>query len=223
LSPWKLSMPRSLRILNLKPPDWRKVRVLAVLLVAGVLMLTLRLPGGGGSPGGPRPAAPAHAPAAAGPAQPAPAQRAGAVPTDPVAAQEEEMDRSLEAILSRVAGAGEVRVAVSLAGGEERRFAADSTTSRTTTTEKGGATNRTTTQDSVQDRVVLAQRGSGGGDAPVTAQVLRPQVRGVLVVAGGAASPAVRAELSQAVAAAADVPLYRVVVLPAANRGGDLP
>lgn len=201
------------KLLNLKAPDWKKVRVLGILLLAGILLLSLRLPGGGRGP--------SHLPAAASPATAPPhkaTQPQAAVPADPVAAQEAAMDRSLARILSRVAGAGTVHVAVSLAGGEARRFAQDSTTSRTTTTERGGsgggATNRDTTQTSVQDQIVLARDGTAGGQAPVTAQILQPEVRGVLVVATGATSATVRAEISQAAAAAAGIPLYRVVVLP---------
>ncbi len=195
-----------MNILNLKPPAWKVARWLGFLLIVGVLLLTLR--------GSGQPARTALSPLNPGtPA--APALASGTA--DPVAAEEAALGRSLEAILGQIAGVGRVTVDVALASSDRRSYAIDTTTNRTTTTEKdqgGGA--RTTAQDSVQDKVVLAR--DSGGDNPVVVQVSRPEVRGVLVVAEGAASALVRAEIGQAVAAALAVPLYRVVVVPA--KGG---
>lgn len=199
---------------NLKPPDWKKVRILGILLVAGLLLLTLRFPGGAPTVSGTLSHPPLAASAAVNPGQGA-ASVATAAGSDAIAAEQSAFDAQLAAILGRIAGAGQVYVDVSLAGGQVRRYARDTTTSRSSTTEKDASTNRTTTQESVQDQVVLAHDGSSGGDAPVTAQLLRPEVRGVLVLATGAGSPAVRSEIAQAAAAAAGVPAFRVVVLPA--------
>ena len=191
-----------MKLLGLKPPDWKVARWLGALLILGLLLLSLR--GVGQSP----PAVPASTGQVASP----PASDAA----DPVAVEERSLSASLESVLSQIEGAGRVSVRVSLAAGNSRKYAADTTTDKTTTVEKdsGGGT-RTTTQDNVQQKVDLAN------NAPVTVQVSRPEVNGVLVVASGAGNAAVREELAQAAAAALGLPLYQVVVLPSAPVAGN--
>ncbi len=67
----------------------------------------------------------------------------------------------------------------------------------------------------------LRERAAGTA-GPALAGTRRPEVLGVLVVAPGASDPVVRLRLAEAVEAALDVPLARVVVLAGEpGRGGD--
>jgi stage III sporulation protein AG len=195
---------------HLKAPDRKTARWLAVLLAAGLGLLLVRPQ--------PRPAAaPGRAPAAAGGA--GGASGAAAQPSDPVAAEEDALSRSLAALLGEVPGAGRVWVHVTLSGTDSQRLATDTTSTKTTTTERdnqGGT--RTVVEETNTDKVVLGH--SGSGDAPVPVQTTRPQVVGVLVVAAGASDPAVRAALTQAVAVGLGIPAYRVAVLPGRQDGG---
>lgn len=189
----------------LKAPQQKSVRLGLIAAAAGVFLLILLNAAS-------RPAAvPERVPLTA------PAAPAAAVETP--AGMEAALGSELAAILSAVEGAGRVRVQVSLDGGVERVFALDRTRNATTTEERdrsGGL--RVITQDDAQDKVVAVQ--GGGGQEALVRQVLRPQVRGVLVVAEGAGEPAVRDRLARAVQTALGVPLYRVTVLAGQTGGG---
>lgn len=132
---------------------------------------------------------------------------------DAVARLERELAGSLEKILGQVEGVGQVRVQVALAGALEREYVTDRTMQTTTTQERDPAgASRLVTQAEESGKVVAVQ--GGGGQEPVLRRMRRPEARGVLVVAEGAADPVVEAELARAVQTALDVPLYRVTILP---------
>ncbi len=107
---------------------------------------------------------------------------------------ERSLARDLEAILSRIKGAGEVHVEVALEGGQ--------------------------IQDYVQDRVngeeTVAVVQGPVKSSPLIRQVRRPEVKGVLVVAQGGTDPSVREELVRAVQSAMGVPIHMVRVSPGA-------
>lgn len=196
--------------LVLKEPQRRAIRYALAAAAAGLLLLVLMN-------GFQVQAVPSPAPAGTGVQRPeTTAADAGAV-----ARLEREMAADLERILGEVEGVGRVRVQVALAGALEREYATDQTVNRTTTEERdrsGGS--RLVSQVEEADRIVSVQ--AGGGQEALVRRLRRPEVKGVLVVAEGAGDPAVRAALARAVQAAADVPLYRVSVLPAAQgRGGE--
>lgn len=189
----------------LKAPQQKAVRLGLIAAAAGVSLLILLNAA----------SRPAAAPERVPPAAPAAAAGAAETPIGMEAA----LAGELAAILSGVEGAGRVRVQVSLDGGVERVFALDRTRNATTTEERdrsGGL--RVITQDDAQDKVVAVQ--GGGGQEPLVRQVLRPQVRGVLIVAEGARDPAVRDTLARAVQTALGVPLHRVTVLAGNTEGG---
>ncbi len=167
---------------------WRGTRTLLLLVLAGLGLLLAARP-------------------AAGPA-PAPEVRPPGGEEE-LTRLERETEERLAGVLSAVAGAGRVRVSVALAGTPERRYASDRVRQRTVTREsEQGGRGRTSEQVEESERVV--QAGSAG---PALAGTRRPEVMGVLVVAPGAGDPAVRLRLAEAVEAALDVPLARVVVL----------
>jgi stage III sporulation protein AG len=116
--------------------------------------------------------------------------------------------------LSQVAGAGQVSVRVFLDSGPRYEYArktADDT--RTTQESDRSGTSRITSERREEGEVTVRRGGSGGEDVPVVVMTHLPAVRGVLVVAGGAADPTVRAELSRAVQTALGLPPHRVTVL----------
>jgi len=187
----------SWRLWNLKAPEWRTAGWLGAILVAGLILLTAR------------PVAAPKAPAAAS------APAAGTAPTaaDPLQAEEQAIEADLAQALDAVAGAGPVTVRVHLGEGPVTDFAASTqeTNSTSQQTSQGGG-DQVTTQRSVSRQL----SGASTGGAPPVQSVRAPQITGVLVVAAGAGDPVVKAELAAAVQAATGVPLYEVVVLPAA-------
>lgn len=134
-------------------------------------------------------------------------------PRSDLEAQEEAMARRVEQVLAAVAGAGRVRVTVTLASGPAAVPAMETrTTTRTTQEQAQDGTRRTTTDQDTQTRPVLQQ--AGGTSQPWVLRHDGPQVAGVLVVAEGARSPRVREQLARAVQGALGVPAHKVTVVP---------
>lgn len=140
-----------------------------VLLVIGVGVLLLLWPGGGGEE------------------RELPAAETQEVVEDfSVRALEEK----LEAALSKVDGAGEVTVALTVQGGSRRVLAQDGSSSYDA---DGGS-------ESQRSTVVLSG-GSGKGEETVLLQQLYPQFQGALVVCPGGGRGEVRLKLMEAVSA----------------------
>lgn len=139
--------------------------VLLVILAGVVLLL---LPGGGEQE---KPAAQAQSESSAG--------------QDFDLAQTEQR---LARALSRIDGAGEVTVVLTLAGSGRQVLAQDSTSSW----QEGG-------QEESRTTVVLSQ--GSGVQQTVALQQLSPEFQGALVVCSGGDDPAVRLTLTQAVSA----------------------
>ncbi len=123
------------------------------------------------------------------------------------------LEEDLERILSRVEGAGKVTVAVFLEAGATYVYGYDTTesTQRTEERDASGGTRVVTQTDTIRTAVVVSQ---GAGSQPVVERVVLPRVRGVVVVASGAADARVKAVLSLAVQTLLGVPAHKVVVLP---------
>lgn len=100
----------------------------------------------------------------------------------------EELEGRLERALSRVEGAGQVTVVLTLDASPRQVLAQEGRA-----VEGEGRTERET-------EVVLASKGAQGQE-PVKLQQLGPSYRGALVVAAGGDDPAVRLSLIQAVSA----------------------
>ena len=98
------------------------------------------------------------------------------------------MEEKLEDALSKIDGAGRVKVVLTVRSGARQILAQDGKT-----TERG---------ESVDSQVntVIVSRGSGSEEA-VALQEIAPQFQGALVVCPGGSDPAVRLKLSEAVAA----------------------
>lgn len=145
---------------------------------------------------------------------PAP-QRTAAEVTHPegLAAAEETLEARLRSILSRIEGAGEVEVRVTLARGPVYEYAVNTNTNdrRVEEADNNGG-RRVTTEKGAEEQLVMRQ--VGGGQEPVIVRQTKPEVQGVLVLAQGAADPLVRARLSQAVQTLLGVAPHQVAVLP---------
>ncbi len=172
---------------SLKPREKNLIRYLILAVVVGLLFMSIRSLGA--------------------PAATSPAVAAAVVPQPSGAVEQEEavMGADLTTILSQVAGAGTVHVQVALRATEQQVYAVDHTSNTTT---QQGSPAQTQSQSSEQTVVV--------GNAALPVQVDGAQVASVLVVASGAADPAVAAALAQAAAAALGVPIFEVQVLQGA-------
>lgn len=138
-------------------------------------------------------------------------------PEDELQRLELAMADRLEAILSQVEGAGEVQVTVTLATGPTVTPLVNTRRETTITDEVAadGSKRRTETVSDDQSNVMSKDLNQ---DLPAVASRSRAEVAGVLIVAEGARSPAVRARLHSAAATALNIPAHRIAVVPAEGR-----
>ncbi|MBP2071746.1 stage III sporulation protein AG [Thermoanaerobacterium butyriciformans] len=124
-----------------------------------------------------------------------------------------QLELELKNILSKIHGAGNVDVLVTLDSDEEVVAAMDTVQSETTTNEKdsNGGT-RTTIQSETNNKIVTSQTTSGENQPMILKKVM-PEIRGVVVVADGAKDPNVQYELMTSVETALGIPAYKVKVV----------
>lgn len=124
---------------------------------------------------------------------------------------QQQLQRELEGILSRIDGAGRVTVMLTLEDDAETVYASNQETSRRNTSEEDsqGGVRQQLEYDS-RGQLVIVQ--AGNEQRPVAIKKILPRVRGVLVVAAGADSPIIRERLTQAVQGVLDIPAYKITV-----------
>lgn len=124
---------------------------------------------------------------------------------------QQQLQKELEGILTGIEGAGRVRVMLTLDDEAETVYACNEETSRRATSEEDS-------QGGVREQVEYDSRGqlvivqSGNQEKPVIVKIIRPRVRGVLVVAAGADNPLIRERLLHAVQGVLDVPAYKITI-----------
>lgn len=125
------------------------------------------------------------------------------------------LERRLEQILGEIAGAGQVRVMVQLAGSEVHVYARQTTEEENLVREVGanGALTETRQEMRRSDQPVFRQGNQGRNEEPLIETTHAPEVLGVLVIAEGASNESMRYQLAQAVQTVLGVPAHRVEVL----------
>lgn len=137
-------------------------------------------------------------------------------PTDELQRLELEMADRLVAILSQVEGAGQVSATVTLAKGPTVTPLMN-TRRETTTTDETAADGSQRRTETVSDDQTNVMSKDVNQDLPAVASRSRAEVAGVLIVAEGARSAAVRARLHAAAVTALNIPAHRIEVVPAAE------
>lgn len=195
-----------------KKPLWKKLNTMLIIAAGGILLIVVSnaFPSGGD--------------VTENAVSPDPVEKQ--TDTSPVrssssdiVSMENNQARSLEAVLSQIQGVGDVSVTVNYASTPERNFAVNTSTNNKKTTEndqKGG--NRIVTEEDESGQMVLVRENQGNKEEPVVVKEIKPEVRGVIVVAEGADDPETRTSLMNAVSVYLDIPLYKVVVLSKESR-----
>lgn len=124
--------------------------------------------------------------------------------------EEETLEAKLENTLSSIRGAGRVRVLITYATAGER-VAATVSTMDESVSETSGGTTATRSEQSRQMRQP-ATISTEGGQSPIILVEREPEIRGVIVVAEGAADPGARLNLQRAVQAVTGVSLSCIEV-----------
>ena len=113
-------------------------------------------------------------------------------------------------MLSCIRGAGRVDVMITYDSGPEI-VPAMSTNVNSTGSETSEGSRSSSSQQSTESTEPATVSGSGGNE-PIVLKEIEPVVRGVIVVAEGAADIEVRLDLQRAVRAVLDIPLSRIEV-----------
>lgn len=124
------------------------------------------------------------------------------------ARQEEELER----VLSKVDGVGKVDVMLTIASSEEKKTLRKENTSQDSTKEQD-STGGTRDQNSSSSQTEPVLVGQGDGQSPYVVQIQSPEIEGVVVVAQGAGSGVVDAEIIAAVEALFPVETHKIKVM----------
>lgn len=126
---------------------------------------------------------------------------------------DENLEERLEKILGQIEGVGRVDVMVTFSSGKESTPAYDTKKNESTTNEKdsSGGT-RDITQNDYESSIVY-EENQNGVKTPVIVKDVQPVVKGVLVVADGAAKAEVKERISNAVQVLMDIPIHKVQVI----------
>lgn len=194
------------QMVGLKPQQAGVVKILAAGLFIGILFIQAPAFFGVGENSSSQ--RPPDATEVTAPADP---------PRDELSRMEREIAGNLERTLSRIAGAGEVHVSVTLAAGPRVTPLTNVREDKTTTKEDATDGSRRTTDTTSRD-VTNVMTKNGSADVPAVASRSRAEIAGVLIVAQGARDATVRANLFYAAAGELGIPAHRVTVYPAERR-----
>ncbi|SIQ50876.1 stage III sporulation protein AG [Paenibacillus sp. RU4T] len=126
---------------------------------------------------------------------------------------EQPLENRLKEILEQIVGVGTVKVLVTVDSTEEMVWGVDPNNSQSVTDEsdKNGG-KRHMTQVTSSGKIVMYE--VSGEQKPVVTKIIKPKIRGVLVVANGAENAAVRRIMTEAVEKGMDVPLSAISIVP---------
>lgn len=186
-----------------------------LLLISGVLLLLIAVPGGRKE---------GKTVSAASGAELVSSEKEDASVSLPVSetkdsgmrSYERELEQRVKEILKHVEGIGEVDVMITLRSSGERIFHVDQEKNRSSTEEKdsSGGTRKVLTEE-IREESVLS--GAAGSQEPVVEKELEPEIAGVVISAQGGGSAAVKAEISEAMEALFGLPAHKIKVLKRAE------
>lgn len=127
--------------------------------------------------------------------------------------REREIEKRLEAVLSSVKGAGEIKVMVTTESYGEIQIAEETKKEQSTTTEAAQqGDERKIDVVTAESKAVILDNGDGSS-SPLVLKKAEPKISGVVIVAKGGGDPIVKDALSKAAEALLNVPAHKVEVL----------
>ena len=123
------------------------------------------------------------------------------------------LEEKLEDGLSYVAGAGKVKVIITLKAGTEHIVLKDISDSGVSTIEKdAGGGNRTVTESETVESTIYTE-GADGAMIPYVSKTLSPQVEGITVICEGGGDAVVRSNITEVVKALFPVDVHKIKVV----------
>lgn len=129
-------------------------------------------------------------------------------------AYEQRYREQVEELVSRIQGAGEAHVVVTLASGVEYVYAKEE--SRSTDRNEGSSARST-----LEQKTILVEDANGRKTA-LLRKTLEPEIRGVVVVCQGGGDPVTAMQITEAVKTALGIPSTKVWVAPLSEEKSDL-
>lgn len=132
--------------------------------------------------------------------------------------EEEVLEQRIGSILQQIAGVGEVKVSISLGSGTRYEYATNQKNDQRQIEERderGGT--RTTSEQTLDEQIVLLSGSAGSTSGqPLKVREIKPEIKGVLVVAEGARNAEIKEALTRTVQTVLNVPAYKIRVMPRA-------
>ena len=212
-----VSIKEALARLGVRNIDDKKARMIAIVGVCGILLICLTsvLPRGGA--GGTQQKSAARVGTSAGTNPESSGAEDGGGDLDELSRYARELECKAQAILSKVSGAEQVWVTITMEQGTTTDYATNQTNESRTVTEKDASGGTKSTTESKSTAQVVAMRGATDGERTVLVRTTAPKIAGVLVVAQGALDAEVRLELTEAAATLLGVPEHRILVAGTQN------
>lgn len=131
---------------------------------------------------------------------------------------ENQYENQLKEALEQIVGVHDVTVVVNVEATAKTVLEKNLTLKNQTTVEedKEGGTRKIEDQ-STEDQLVLIKEGEK--EVPIVLETRKPEVKGVLVVAGGAENIQIKKWIVEAVTRGLDVPSHKVAVMPKKSKG----
>lgn len=126
---------------------------------------------------------------------------------------EKNLENKLTQLLSRTKGAGNVAVSITVEGSSRQEHEKNIVKETKTVQEKDTSGGVRTTTEIKENQQVLVNK-ENGIDKPVILREINPEIKGVLVIADGAADSVVKANLTKAVETGLGIASYKITVLP---------
>jgi len=130
----------------------------------------------------------------------------------------EALEATLRGTLEKIAGAGEVQVAIHLKSENRHVWERQSRIDKRVSQENGGVS----TEENNNDELVIG-KDREGRDSPILKEDLAPEIQGVVIVASGAGDSHIRQLLTNTVITVLGLPAHRVLVIPGASQKEPLP
>ena len=189
-----------------KPPDYRKIKELKhlkkdqllILLLAGILLLVISLPTEkkGEKQGISQASSPSQ----------------GEQNLWDEEAYREGLEVHLEELFSRMEGAGEVEVMITLASSSEKIVEKDTNGESETITEEDSAGGNRRTTNIVNDETTV-YGGETDQEQPYVSKELTPQVEGVVVLAAGGDDAVVKKNITEAAQALFGIDTHKIRII----------
>lgn len=131
---------------------------------------------------------------------------------------EEHYENQLKQALEDIVGVHSVTVVVNVESTEKKVLEKNTILRSQTTREEDNAGGVRQIEDqSKEEELVIIQNGNQEG--PIVLEIKKPEIKGVLVVAGGAENIQVQKWIIEAVTRVLDIPSHRVAVIPKKSKG----